>query len=393
MTVSRLKSDIVLASQYGLNAILNRLRALLWLRSIPKNPKKICIHRVGQIGDILCAIPAMKAIREAYPEAEITLLTSPGREGNPGAAELLKGEKWIDRQHVYYSHELNSLHKLWVFANRLKREAFDIWFQLPQDLTTFRAELRNMFFAKMVGAKWAGGYHVNTLKFFVPDQSKNQQFIRESELQCLHLKGMGINNCALLIELNVPAEELINSEKIKNDFGIAGEVVLAIAPGGKRPSNRWHVERFAEVGRRWISNGGQVVIIGSRVDEHLGERIKDECGAKVSNLCGRTSLLETARILRASKLLVANDSGPMHLAASVGTPCVIAFSARDLPVKWYPAGEGHVILRKDVKCSPCFLDICPNDNLCMASIQVNEVWSAVMRVIKSKNPALREVVA
>src|SRR4030067_3579101 len=99
MTISRLKSDLVLVFKYGINGVLSLLQALLWLRSMPRNPKKICIHRVGQIGDILCAIPAIKAIRKAYPEAEITLLTSPGEEGNPGAAELLKGAKWIN--HLY----------------------------------------------------------------------------------------------------------------------------------------------------------------------------------------------------------------------------------------------------------------------------------------------------
>ena len=382
MTISRLKSDLVLVFKYGINGVLSLLQALLWLRSMPRNPKKICIHRVGQIGDILCAIPAIKAIRKAYPEAEITLLTSPGEEGNPGAAELLKGAEWIDHLYVYYSTELNSLRKIWSFANKLKNERFDIWFQLPQDLTTFKTELRNMLFARMVGVKWAGGYHVNTLKFFVRDQSEHQRFIRESELQCRHLKDIGINSCNTGFELSIPDVERINAERLKNEFGLIEGTIMALAPGGKRPSNHWPVERFAEIGKRWIAERGQVVVIGSGADKYLGEKIREMCGADTVNLCGRTSLLGTTEILKLSEVLVTNDSGPMHLAASVRTPCVVAFSARDFPVKWYPLGEGHVVLRKDVPCSPCFLDECLNKNICSAEIHVDEVWEAVMSINK-----------
>lgn len=382
MTISRLKSDLVLVFKYGINGVLSLLRALLWLRSMPRNPKNICIHRVGQIGDILCAIPAMKAIRKAYPEADITLLTSPGEEGNPGAAELLKGAEWIDHLYVYYSTEINSLRKIWSFADKLRYERFDIWFQLPQDLTTFKTELRNMFFARVIGVKWAGGYHVNTLKFFVRNQAEHQRFIRESKLQCQHLKDIGINSSNAGFELRIPDEEYTSAERLKNEFGLIEGMIMALAPGGKRPSNRWPVERFAEIGKRWIAEGGRLVIIGSSADRPLGERIREECGVKAVNLCGKTTLLGAAGILRLSELFVTNDSGPMHLAASVRTPCVVACSARDFPVKWYPLGEGHVVLRKDVPCSPCFLDECLNKNICLTEIHVDEIWEAVMSINK-----------
>lgn len=393
MNISRFKSKLVLIFKYGINAVLSLLRVLLWFRSKPMNPQKICIHRVGQIGDILCAIPAMKAIRRAYPKAEITLLTSPGEEGNPGAAELLKGEKWIDHLHVYYSSELGSLCKIRSFAQKLKYERFDAWFQLPQDITTFKTELRNMFFAKVVGVKWAGGYHVNTLKFFVRDQAKHQKFIRESELQCRHLKDIGINSCNAGFELSIPDGEHIGAERLRNEFGIVEGIIMALAPGGKRPSNRWHVERFAEIGRRWIASGGQVVIIGGSADKDLGERIIEECGVRAANLCGKTTLLGAAGILKLSELLVTNDSGPMHLAASVCTLCVVVFSARDFPVKWYPVGKDHMVIRKDVPCSPCFMDVCSNNNLCMAEVQVDEIWDAVTRITKKERHTFKEVVA
>jgi heptosyltransferase-2 len=335
----------------------------------------------------------MKTIRKAYPEAEITLLTSPGEEGNPGAAELLKGAEWIDHLYVYHSAELNSLRKIWLFSNKLRYERFDIWFQLPQDLTTFKTELRNMFFAKVVGVKWAVGYHVNTLKFFVRDQAEHQKFIRESGLQCRHLKNIGINSCNAGSGLSIPDEDLAVADKLKAEFGLIGSSIMAIAPGGKRPSNRWPVERFAEIGRRWIAGGGHVVIVGSSADRDLGERIRKECGVRAANLCGKTTLLGTAGILRLSELLVTNDSGPMHLAAAVSTPCVVAFSARDFPVKWHPVGEHHIILRKDVPCSPCFLEACPNNNLCMTEVQVDEIWDAVTRITKKENHTLKEVVA
>jgi ADP-heptose:LPS heptosyltransferase len=85
--------------------------------------------------------------------------------------------------------------------------------------------------------------------------------------------------------------------------------------------------------------------------------------------------------MKLATLFVGNDSGPMHMAASVGVPCVVAFSARDYPVKWYPSGSKNVIFRKDVACSPCINEVCTNNNLCLDLISIDELWSGVSKFL------------
>ena len=163
---------------------------------------------------------------------------------------------------------------------------------------------------------------------------------------------------------------------------------MALAPGGKRCLNRWPIDRFAEVGRRWVESGGCVVVVGGENEKALGKLIEGQCGSTVLNLCGQTSVLETTEVLKNCGVLVTNDSGPMHLAALVGTPCVAVFSARDFPNKWFPRGVGHTVLRSEVDCSPCLLEECLNDHLCLTNIHVEEVWAAVMNTTNNRCASL-----
>lgn len=99
------------------NATLRIGGFLLWPSSRPKNVKRLCIHRVGQIGDMVCALPAMKAVRQHFPDAEITLLTSPGARGNPGIAGLAEALPWLDHVEIYHAEDVAT--RDGVFAPRV----------------------------------------------------------------------------------------------------------------------------------------------------------------------------------------------------------------------------------------------------------------------------------
>ena len=106
------------------------------------------------------------------------------------------------------------------------------------------------------------------------------------------------------------------------------------------------------------------------------ERLK----TNATDLTGRTSLLELATQLRRCRLLLTNDTGTMHLAAFLGVPTVAIFGSTE-PQLTGPTGEGHVVIRHHVECSPCFLRECPLDFRCMKAVTVEEVVSAVERVL------------
>src|SRR5258707_13671743 len=92
----------------GANAILNGATKCAWPRRRPLDAQRVCIYRIGNIGDTACAIPAMHAIRRAYPAAHLTIVTSPGKAGSVGARELLEGAGWIDEIVVYHAEDIET---------------------------------------------------------------------------------------------------------------------------------------------------------------------------------------------------------------------------------------------------------------------------------------------
>ena len=167
------------------------------------------------------------------------------------------------------------------------------------------------------------------------------------------------------------------------------------------PAKRWPAERFAaaavELHRRtgchWILLGGPAETalaswLATEIARHA-LREQPEAGAvpppaPVSNLAGRTSLRELAAALKACQVLLANDSGPMHLAAAVGTPVVVPFGSTspELTGPGLPGDTRHRVLRAHAPCSPCFRRQCPLDLRCLTGISVEQVVQAVLEVVE-----------
>jgi ADP-heptose:LPS heptosyltransferase len=139
-------------------------------------------------------------------------------------------------------------------------------------------------------------------------------------------------------------------------------------------------ELLARLHRAYPERG--LALVGAREDVEVSEYAAQEwTGAKV-NLCGRLSPRETAAVLGHADVFLGPDSGPMHLAASVGVPCVIAFSAHGLPGVWYPAGEQHQIVYHQTDCFGCGLETCiVEQRKCLRSVTVDEMEQAVGRVL------------
>ena len=122
------------------------------------------------------------------------------------------------------------------------------------------------------------------------------------------------------------------------------------------------------------------MIFGTGNERVLAAEIEEKLGVNGTDLTGRTSLLELARQLRRCRLLLTNDTGTMHLAAFLGVPTVAIFGSTE-PQLTGPIGEGHVVIRHHVECSPCFLRECPLDFRCMKAVTVEEAVLAVERVL------------
>jgi ADP-heptose:LPS heptosyltransferase len=165
----------------------------------------------------------------------------------------------------------------------------------------------------------------------------------------------------------------------------AGHVRIGLCPGAEYgPAKRWLPERFREVMARFAHDeGAEWVLFGVAKDAPIADEILQGYTGRVQNRVGATTLAELIAELRTCAALVTNDTGTMHLAASLGIPVVAIFGSTE-PRLTGPLGEGHRVLRHHVECSPCFLRDCPLDFRCMKSVQVDEVTAALRQVLQTR---------
>ena len=161
---------------------------------------------------------------------------------------------------------------------------------------------------------------------------------------------------------------------------------IALCPGAEYgPAKRWLPERFAEaaamVGRQ---SAVEWILFGTKNDAAIGQQIAGAIGDHCTNRIGQTTLDQLIDELRQCRLLLTNDTGTMHLAAFVGVPVVAIFGSTE-PRLTGPLGNGHIILRHHVECSPCFLRECPIDFRCMKAVITQEVADAVLSMLAKRN--------
>jgi lipopolysaccharide heptosyltransferase II len=157
---------------------------------------------------------------------------------------------------------------------------------------------------------------------------------------------------------------------------------IGLCPGAEYgPAKRWLPERFAEVTEKISAqSSAQWILFGTKNDAAIGDQIASAINDHWVNRIGQTTLDELIHELRECRLLVTNDTGTMHLAALLGVPVVAIFGSTE-PRLTGPLGNGHIILRHHVECSPCFLRECPIDFRCMKAVSTQEVVDAVLSIL------------
>jgi ADP-heptose:LPS heptosyltransferase len=370
---------------YGwINVLLKSVALMLWPRRRPQDAERIAIFRIGHIGDITCALPAIYAVRRAYPSAHLTLITSTGRVNSPGARELLEGVSWIDEIMSYSAEDIATLRNRWCLAQKLRRRRFDIWISLSPNLTSVWRELRDLMFVRVVGPRWARGWSVSTLGIAAQAQSEHMVFPDEVEKNLALIAGLGIKTD--LVEFGLPQSESVKLRVESLLPHIPDQFWVAIAPGAKRSTNRWPAERFVEVGKHLAARGIRTVLLGGQNDAQECEHIAASIGQDAISLAGQLTLSESCELLRHCRFAICVDSGVQHLASAVGTPCISLFSFWQMRGKWWPHGKGNVVIQKWVPCHTCLLNECPHDNLCMQLIEVKDITPHLDKILGPYKP-------
>lgn len=335
-------------------------------------PNRIVIFAREHLGDIVCTIPALRAIRRRFPNARITL------EAGEKTLGLLQRCPYVDHLWARPTHQ--GLGGKLKFIWRLRQGRFDMAIILDNS-------------NDMVLHAYLGGipkrYGIRKNKFFrlftasVPfDPSKHEMLDHLREV----VELVGCDTSDWRLEL-FPDESAFESARqiLQSEGWTGGRPLIGFNPGASEVHRRWFPERFTEVAERLLQQtGGQVVILGAKEERELGQQIACRMQAKPCLLTGKLTLDELIAVLSFLDILVTNDSGPMHLAAAVGTPVVALFGFTD-PRRTGPLGNHHILIRKVNDCPTCTHYRCTQQRACMSLIEVEEVVQAVLTILRSSN--------
>ena len=370
------------------------------------NPARILIRGTNWLGDAVMTTPALLRLREKFPDAHIALLTPEKlRElwnGHPAVNEIIP---FSPRENVFAVGRKLRAGKfdLALVLPNSPRSATEIWLAGIPRRIGYARPWRNFFLTQTVAsrpeavkmrklslAEITRRTGVSPVSKIIPEnlETGRMPVLRPDAHQIheyLHLTAaLGANPEPVPPQLFVMPDEI---EATKRKFGLEKitQPVLGLNPGAEYgPAKRWPVERFIAAAREiqkrtkcaWL-------IFGSKNDATIAEQIQSAIGSRPSaifNLSGETSLRELMALLKSCRVLLTNDSGPMHVAAALDTPVVVPFGSTspELTGPGMPGDVRHRLLKCDAPCSPCFRRECPIDFRCMNGIAVKHVVPAVI---------------
>jgi heptosyltransferase-2 len=349
---------------------------------------KILVRATNWVGDAVMSLPALRAIRGRWPQAEIVVLA------RPWVAELYHDQECADRLLVY---EHRGRHRGFLGRERLARELraerFDAAMLLQNAFDAawlaWRARIPERIGYARDGRSW-----LLTRAVAVPGRGELQRHQSYYYLELLRRAGW-IERLPEVdaIHLRVPEEARRGAEqKLLGAGARPGATRIALAPGAAYGSAKcWLAERYAALADGLIAAAdADVIVFGAPPEKEMAERIVRSMQRRAINLAGGTSIGELPALLGACRLFVGNDSGAMHVAAAVGLPVVGIFGPTD-PEATRPATPLFTLIREPVFCSPCLLRHCPIDHRCMTRISVEQVFRAVQaRLAPAAEIASRE---
>ncbi len=335
--------------------------------------KRVLVFHLNQIGDLMFTLPALKALREAYPTAHITSVARPHLAG------LLSASGFVDEIH---HRPPGPLHTAIGLGMELRRNRPDLAIAFSQSATMALC-------ARISGARRRVGYVDSNLpRLFthriqvrgIPSPEKVMRLVRGIGLQLRKTDYVGL--------VDLPEEDRQYADRLLEEADLqGGGPLIALAPGesGGKPYKAWTAEGFSQVAQRLQRDfSARLLVVGSEGDARLGHQILAAVAPRHgSNLAGRTTPSQLAAVLDRCDLLIGIDSGPMHVAAAMGTPVVALFGPTD-PRRTGPQGEGHEVIFHEQECwGPCVHPLTPTcgHRNCMMAITPDEVLAAALRVL------------
>ncbi len=347
---------------------------------------RLLLIKLSALGDVIQTLPTLEALRAAFPTAEISWLVE------EAAAPILQYHPALD--YLWISRRQG-----WLRSARNWRQWPVVWAEVRQLL----AALRRQPFTAVVdlqglgkSALWtwlarsprkigfAGTREYSYLALnerlppYDPDEHAARRYLRLAQ----HL---GARSPILRFRLALPLGAGAQLQEIWQE---AGGPVIVLHPGTRWPSKQWPPASFARLADALAQElKARIIFTGSQGDRSLIAQSQEAMQTRALDLSGRTNLWDLTRLLFQADAAVTTDTGPMHLAAAVGTPVVAVFGPT-APWRTGPCGRQHRVVRTGAPCSPCRQRQCPDPH-CLSQLPVESVLAEVHAVLQ-QDPALRQ---
>ncbi len=335
---------------------------------------RILVIKISALGDVILSIPSIRAIRAKYPKATIKVLV--GLESR----DVLKNLPYIDEIIVCdFKNRDRFLKGLMRIANILRDEDFNI-------TVDFQNNKKSHLLGFLSFAPERYGYDNGKFSFLINRKVKDSGLpLRPIEHQMKVLRLMGIfGEIDRELKLTPSREERLWAEKFlkSNWVNPAGPIIsLNLESSSRWITKRWPIEYFIELSERLAKEFFvRVIVTGQNPSDERNKKFQKSAKCKPIVSIGKTTLGQLMALIETSSLLVTSDSAPMHIASACGTPFIALFGPTD-PQRHLPPAKNYKVIKKDMKCSPCYKATCRKGYKCMKAIKPDEVYEAICEIL------------
>lgn len=326
--------------------------------------------RIDRIGDVVVSLPALKALKDIFPQCRLTIIL---REQN---LPLLKAIPWID--------ELVPYRGFWGTVRLLRERRFDLVVDLLMDYS-----LKTAWLAFLSGPGITAGFDIEGRgRLFKaalrppPGKKLMSQYLLDLSRFLAGLSGLDKEKIKESIpELRVSEKNRTFARGFLREGGInEGDFIIAMHPGGYFPSQRWRIEGFAELADVLSQKyRAKIVVLAGANETEIVGKLRGLIKAEAL-VCAGLSLDKTAAIIAQSDIFIGNNSGLLHIAAALGRPTVSTMGPT-VPWLWMPQGNNQIVIRHNLECAPCSRGVC-GEHKCMDLISVEEMIKALDSLTK-----------
>jgi ADP-heptose:LPS heptosyltransferase len=339
-------------------------------------PQRIVVFRALQLGDMLCVVPALRALRSAAPHAHITLI------GLPWARFFVQRFRhYIDDFLVFpgfpsFEEQEADIAALPQFLFDAQQYRFDVALQWHGNGTVSNV------ITSLLGAKYQAGFYrpdgyCPDSRYFVPWTENEPEVLRYLHL----LEFLGVSSQGEKLEFPTRTPDTVALNAIFDVHALHPRSYVCVHAGARLASRRWSPARFARVADALSSRGYQVVLTGSDAERSIAQDLIARMRTSAIDLVGKTELGTLAALIAASRLLVCNDTGVSHIAAAVGVPSVVIACGSNVH-RWAPLDrQRHRVLFHEVECRPCAHQVCPVGHLCAEGVSAEAVINEALRLL------------